>query len=284
MRVSAFSLHSPHSHVFRQRLIADTRESSLTTVQATEIQKRRTALLTRIQKFAEAQHIFMPGLRSFLKSHRSSDDKSAPEHMKVYLPSSIPVENRQHVCSSTLVDIESRLRVAHAAEALSGLRRQLRTRMMAQKLNDKHAASQRAYVRSKALQDQVESRIRSYQRQYNMAREAVLALRGPGDSEAHMPELKPEDVRGINERSMTAQEKREQANARRMAGLPEDGGVNEVEAVPLVAFDPRLALGEGQRRLSWIWYSVGEGELHEGSPEVEASGLPTFRFITETHE
>jgi len=69
-----------------------------------------------------------------------------------------------------------------------------------------------------------------------------------------------------------------------MAGLPEDGGVKEVEAVPMVAFDPRLALGEGQRRLSWIWYSVSEGELHEGSPEVEASGSPAFRFVTETHE
>jgi hypothetical protein len=104
----------------------------------------------------------------------------------------------------------------------------------------------------------------------------VLALHGLGDLEVSMPVLKLEDVRSINERSMTAQERQDHVNACRMAGLPEQGGIEEVEAAPMVSFNPRLALGEGHQRLLWIWYSVSKRELRGGSPEVEASGSPIF--------
>ena len=258
----------------RQRLIADVCHNSSTPIQAAQIQKFRTTLLIQIRKFTEAQCVFMPGLKSYLDSETemSADDTMLePEHMKVHLPSSIPATHRLHVCIPSLADIESRLHFAQALEALTGLRRQLRTKMMVTKLCHRDASSQRSYTRSQTLRDQVEIRVRTCQRQYNDARSAVLALRGPGDWEATLPVLKPEDVRGISERAMTEEEKAEQLAARRMAALPDDPMIDGQEALPVVAIDPKLAVGEGRRKLSWIWYTVGEAELCDGSGQVEAS-------------
>jgi hypothetical protein len=71
---------------------------------------------------------------------------------------------------------------------------------------------------------------------------------------------------------MTEQEKEEHLVACCMAGLPENGNINDRIGLPVVAIDPKLAVGEGRRKLSWIWYSVGEGEMTDGSGQVEASG------------
>ena len=213
----------------------------------------------------------MPGLRRFLVSQGYPKD-DITEHMKLLLPSSIPASQRGSVCLMGLAEIECCLRLAQAMEALSGLRRHLRTRIMAQKLSDKDASSQRAYLQSRSLQDQVEKRIRTCQVQYTTARNAVLALRGPGDWENKLRVLKPEDVRGISERSMNNEEKEEYRRTRLMAGLSDAAAPNDADSnVPMVQFDPRLALGEGKRTLSWIWYSVSDEELRGNSPNVHAS-------------
>ena len=261
----------------RKVLLVDAeKKSSATVVQATEIQKRRTALLRRITKFFEDQDVFMPGLRAYLKSqnHATPADTTKPESIPIYLPSSIPTNLRSSVCISGLQDFEGRLRFAQGVEALSALRQHLRTRVMARKLSGKNAATQQAYVRSRALQDQVESRIRATVTRYNMARAAMLALQGPGDWEKVLAVLKPDDVRGICERVMTAEEKEEQRRTRQMAGVTDDSSLTELSHAPVVVIDPRLALGEGRRTLSWIWYSVSEQELQGSSKEVEASKYP----------
>jgi hypothetical protein len=231
--------------------------------------------MTRVRKFLDAQLVFMPGLRAYLLSSGSTigndDITSRPEAVLLNLPSSIPSTHHSSVCVPGLPEIENRLRYAQAMEALSGLRRQLRTRVMASKLNDKNASSQRAYVRSRALQDQVEGRVRLFQRQYNTARAALLILRGAGDWENQLAVLKPEDVRGMSERAMTEEEKEEHQRVCRMAGWSGDGDVHDVVTTPVVRFDPRLALGEGQRTLSWIWYTVSEQELQGNSKEMQAS-------------
>jgi hypothetical protein len=258
----------------RRILATDVQKQSVTIIQATQIQKRRTLLLKRIQKFVEAQQIFMPGLHAYLKSQNLIEQDystSKPETTKLRLPSSILSSKRLNVCVPGLPDIENELRFAQAVESLSSLRRHLRTRTMAGKYKTKNASSQRAYTRSRALQDQVESRIRACQSQYNVARAAVLSLCGTGDWERTLQVLKPEDIRGINERSMTEEEKEEYKTTRRMAGLTEGEVINELDNVPMVSFNPILALGEGRRTLSWIWYSVSDGELQGNTKEVEAS-------------
>jgi hypothetical protein len=152
--------------------------------------------------------------------------------------------------------------------------------MMASKLNSRNASSQRSYTRSQTLQNQVEVRVRACQRQYNIARSALLALRGPGDWETTLAVLKPEDVRGISERALTDEEKQEHQAACRMAGFSPADDISDQPAPPVAAINPILALGEGRRKLSWIWYAVGEGELNDGSGKVEESEAPPlFRAI-----
>ena len=263
-------------YLCRKALFVDAQKKSSAAVgQAMQIQKRRTALLRRITKFLEDQDVFMPGLRAYLKSQglgtSDIDASTKPEALPIYLPSSIPTSSRSSVCITGLQDFEGRLRFAQGVEALSALRRHLRTRVLARKLSGKNAASQRAYVRSRALQDQIEERIQATVTRYNAARAALLALQGSGDWESVLAVLKPEDVRGICERVMTAEEKEDECRTRQMAGVADDNSLTGLPNAPVIAIDPRLALGEGRRTLSWIWYSVSEKELQGSSQEVEAS-------------
>jgi hypothetical protein len=157
--------------------------------------------------------------------------------------------------------MEDKLWYAQAIEVLSGLRRQLQTRVMASKLNNKHASSQRAYIRSEALQDQVEYQVRMCQRQYNTTRAAILALRSPGDWEKTLAVLKPKDVRGISERTLTEEDKEDNLRTRRMAGCTDDQDLGRLLNSPVARINPRRELTEGRQTLSWIWYSYTEEEL-----------------------
>jgi hypothetical protein len=258
----------------RQALLADATHEASTTIQATKIQKRQTLLLRRIQGFMKTQLIFMPGLSGYLasRSEPTRTNSTNPEKIRLYLPSSIPETDRDTVCAPGIADIEDQLRYAQAIEALSGLRWHLRTQIIASKHHDKHGSSQRMYTRSRALRDQVESRIRTCQKQYNLARHAVFALRGPGNWERVLAILKPEDVRGINERALTEEERSEHRHTEEIAGFSANSHSSQLPGtLPTATFNPQLALGEGRQTLSWIWYSVSDQELQEDSPEVEAS-------------
>ena len=83
--------------------------------------------------------------------------------------------------------------------------------------------------------------------------------------------LKLEDVRGMSERAMTTEEKEEHQRVCRMAGWSGDDDIHDVVTTPVVTFDPRLALGEGRRTLSWIWYTMSEQDLQGNSKELQAS-------------
>ena len=100
------------------------------------LQKRRTALLKCISRFKEAQLVFTPGFCAYLLTLGPENDMtSRPEDRTLHLPSSIPTVQRETVCAPGLADIEDQLRYAQATEALSGLRRQLRTRFVSSKLS-----------------------------------------------------------------------------------------------------------------------------------------------------
>ena len=133
----------------------------------------------------------MPGIHADAASPQLPE---LPEETTILLPSSLPSDARSKSCDPHLLELEDRLRYAQAMEALSGLRRQLRTRVMARNLINKNASSQRTFLRSRSLQDQVERHIKQFQRQYNTARSALLSLRGPGEWETKLQVLKPEDV------------------------------------------------------------------------------------------
>ena len=84
---------------------------------------------------------------------------------------------------------------------------------------------------------------------YRRARTCLFSIRGPGDWEHTLRALADADVRGVNERALTAEEKAERV------AVQEAGGV--VDPVDGVAIQQTVALGDGRRTLSWIWYARG---------------------------
>lgn len=244
-------------------------KTAKTSTQLAALTRRRTLLLRDLQKYQEVQRSYMPGLLRFEREHRTPGpaDSSQPELTPLSLPSSIPHEYRASVCVANIDSIECRLREAQCSESLANLRSQLIKRTFTNKYKERTASSQRTYTRFRTLQDHIETKIKSEETIYTAARRALVALKSPGLWEERYQILKREDVRGMHERAMTAEEKEEHQRTRRMAGFSEEQIVGELDGavnMPTVQFDPVLALGEGARQLSWIWYSISDQERQTG--------------------
>jgi hypothetical protein len=248
----------------RLSLQVEARKRNKTPTQETSLQEKRTSLLKRIQRFREIQLMYMPGLQAHLDrtdSPTSANDTSRPELMAVHLPSFFPAQVREPLCLTGVPQIEDRLRFAHAFDALEDLHRQLQTRMLAIKFKTSSIRSQRAFTRSQTLLHQIDAKINSARDRYQAARNALLQLRGPGDWEETLRELRAEDIQGISERVQTQEEKDAEERVRWLAGrLPGDE-----EPSPQMVSTRRLAVGEGHQVLSWIWYSISAAEAEGGA-------------------
>ncbi|KAF8214393.1 hypothetical protein K438DRAFT_1902273 [Mycena galopus ATCC 62051] len=220
-----------------------------TTIQATSLQCSRTQLLAKVKGFQNIQSTYMP------EPALPAANTAKPETIPIYLPSSLPAGARQAVCITALAN--QGLRELHAA---------LRTR-------HKNHDAQGAYTKTRELVDGIEDRVHSATTRYRIAHAALLSLRGPGTWEQGLRELKQEDVRGMNERALNAEEKEENQKARLLVGLPEEADRNDVDQYgnavePTTLFN--LETGEGHRSLSWIWYMASTRE----SANVTADGSP----------
>jgi len=100
-------------------------------------------------------------------------------------------------------------------------------------------------------------------------------LRGPGPWEDDLKPLEQLYVRALNERELTAQEKEDVRRLRERNGVVvEADEANEERVLSTVA-----AVGEGQWRPSWIWFT---GNVHEGvdDPLTRAGEPYDILFIT----
>ncbi|KAJ7604326.1 hypothetical protein FB45DRAFT_769378 [Roridomyces roridus] len=241
----------------------ESRRRERTSTQAADLQRRRTQALNLVRRFQDEQVRFMPGLKRHLEASGVAtveESTARPEEMKLHLPSSFPADVREAICIAALPAEEERLREAQAWDGLRDLRRQLRTRMLAHQFKRAHTSGQAAYTKSQQLHEGIEQRIRGAASTYRRARIALLALRGSGPWAAVLQELTQQDIRGMNERTLTDQEKEDDRRARVLAGQMGDDIVRDVfgDAVePTVRFN--LEVGEGNRLLSWIWYAGGAG-------------------------
>ena len=247
----------------------DLKTSANTTVgQQTSIQRRRTNLLKRITKFSDIRNKYMPGLDGYIAELSPPPKEvslSTPELISLHLPSSLPESKRPTVCIAGIQEIECRLRFAQASEALNKLRCQLMKRMYISRYKVRNnISSQRHYTRFRTLQEHTESKIKSACQQYATSRRAILALRGPGTWEQTLQNLHLHDVRGLNEKALTEEERQENRQTRTMAGLSPDlpaGRQDDFETLPETSANPNLAVGEGHRTLSWIWYTTTNKEV-----------------------
>jgi hypothetical protein len=89
-----------------------------------------------------------------------------------------------------------------------------------------------------------------------------MVLRGPGNWETALPVLKPGDVRTLNERQLTEQEKVEEQQVRVRSGT--DVGTtdedNEDDLADIRVVAKPAEIGEGARRPSWIWFQTSRCE------------------------
>lgn len=211
----------------------------------------------------------MPGLDKYIADLLPPPEEvssSTPELIPLYLPSSLPPNKSLLVCIAGVQEIEDRLRFAQASEALNKLRCQLMKRTYASRYKVRNVSSQWHYTRFRTLQEHTESKIKSVCRQYTMARNSILALRGPGIWEKTLQVLHPNDIRGLSEKALVNEERQENRRTRVMAGLSADLAVGQndnFDTLPETLFNTALAVGEGDRTLSWIWYHTTSKEVND---------------------
>lgn len=273
---------------------------TLTTIQATTLQRQRTLLLGKISKLHEVQGSYMPGLREWGAQQNpplSAGNNAKPETIKIYLPSSLPADKRDSICIAGLAGQEEELRCAQARDALRDLRRGLRTRTFAHRFKRKNLSGQGMYTKSRSLLDSIEDNIRDASSRYRVARAALVSLRGPGEWTSELRELRKEDVRGMNERLMNDEEKEENRKARVAAGITGDAedDIDEYGEPVDITVLFNLETGEGKRLLSWIWHTglsggndiTEDGKLHPGEFQSAAMPeilIPIFRYSCRVDE
>ncbi|KAJ7446032.1 hypothetical protein B0H11DRAFT_1930374 [Mycena galericulata] len=232
----------------------------LSTSQELDFLKRRSLLRGRIQGFRRLQKTYMPNLRRYLSASQKlmwdADDKQ-PEATRLFMPSDIATtEKRVKACAAGLDGVEARLRHGEAGEGLGQLRQGLRTRTMTNKFKIRNWSGQRALTRGQGILRQINIKVHAAKLRYRYARQALLKLKGHGDWEKRYRVLEDDDVRALNERSLRDEE---QAQDIFLGALGTAAGPSATGAV---------ALGEGHRTLSWIWYesstaTEGDEKMHE---------------------
>lgn len=253
-----FALTSSHRREILRRDIKGV--SKPTALQTTSFVERRTVLLKRLNRFREIQHVYMPGVDAQVLAHEARLSSKSPttsvhiEDAVLFMPSELATIPRAEYCIEGLPEIENRLRYAEAFESLEELRRQLRCRTYMNRFKVKNVTGQKDNTRARDKQSTIDAAVKVAELRYNRARKALLALRGPGDWETTLQVLQSSDVRGLNERSLTEQEKSDERQIRLKAGIPED----DIDDVRVIA--KAVEVGEGARRPSWLWFSSSTGE------------------------
>ncbi|KAF7977149.1 hypothetical protein HWV62_4563 [Athelia sp. TMB] len=225
------------------RLKADKKElgATPTSLQLTKIQERQNSLSRKIKGWIAVQQLYMPEaspLRTAADRAHSSSSKSAkiePSDMQLYLPSALPHRVR---AQPLLYDYEFRLRIAQAYDTLESLRSHLRMRTHMYQYKDKNLRGQGACTRAHTILERVKKKSNACAAQYRRARAALVTLserNGDNGWQASLKVLEEADIRSFTDdadgETQAERKKREKKQGK--------------------------ALGEGFRKISWIWMTVG---------------------------
>ncbi|KAJ7431147.1 hypothetical protein B0H11DRAFT_2165768 [Mycena galericulata] len=226
--------------------------------------KRRTTMLKRIHKFRAIQRVYMPAIRAMLSDAQKQvfdgNGEQLPEATRLFMPSEIgEAMLRGRVCAIGLPELEARMREGEAADALDGVRQGLRTRTMTNRYKLRNYTGQGMMTKGQGILRQINIKIHAAKLRYRYARAALLVLRGHGAWEEGLWILNEDDVRALNERVLTAEEKAQNEHWAELGGAIIEGGVDRAAA---------LASREGSHTLSWIWYTAGVRANDEDDPRL----------------
>ena len=215
---------------------------------------RRKAIQKKIKRFRQLLPTYLP---NYVKTFPSAlvQGSQLAEDVVLPLPSSLTAEVRAANCPTSITSAEERLREAQAFEALDDMRRYLRQRSFASNFKIKNVTGQRANTRARQWINTINNKVVNAKLLYRRARLCLFSIRGPGDWENTLRALADADVRAVNERALTAEEK-----ADRVA-VQEAGGV--VDPVDGVQIQQTVSLGDGRRTLSWIWHVSGGSDAND---------------------
>ena len=241
------------------------------------IVERRTALLKRIQQFREVQQHYMPDFDPNTTSTSMSVEEC--ELHSLHLPSDLSEVDRCKYCPGDLTEMEDRLRFAEASDALESLRHHLRTHSVTNRFKIANITGQAQNTRARETQSRIDDKVQVAASQYRRSRDALLNLRGHGPWEDTLRVLERTDVRALNEREMTAKEK---DDVRRMQNRAQAGATGEDDASTESVVATAAAVGEGQRRPPWIWFS---GNLQEGADDpIARAGEISLLYTSMTYQ
>lgn len=96
----------------------------------------------------------------------------------------------------------------------------------------------------------------------------LVQLQGKGQWEDTYRVLNPDDIRAVNEQTVTDEELRVRKKARKVVY----GHNDEEQEMPITTSTLNLQLGKGHHTVSWIWVNMSmqevqadlDGSLHEG--------------------
>ncbi|KAF9470371.1 hypothetical protein BDN70DRAFT_780429, partial [Pholiota conissans] len=265
----------------RIRMKAKAQRESPTAHRTQTLTEQRAALSKNVKNWESLRSIYIPGLLQYhtemgLQSSTGAEDEgeSKVEDVNLFLPSRLPAERREAACVEGLLDMEAKLHRAQCLDSLAVLCRTLRLKTRMVQFKNRNVRGQRQGTRSRALIDRVHQRALGSVEQYRAAREALLAISGPGEWENALKPLLNADIRSY----VDPEGRRKDGPGRRE--IWEDGhapsNLDEanVDLEDIGTFPEERGRREGTGRtkqtMSWIWRvgTVGVGEDGEGDDDI----------------
>ncbi|KLO06221.1 hypothetical protein SCHPADRAFT_946269 [Schizopora paradoxa] len=139
-----------------------------------ELDRKRTQLNTKIDKWREEQRKWMPSVLQLVDT--ADEDPTEPETVCLHLPSDFPELQREELHLSTLASIEKSLREGQAHDVLEELRQQLKVNAMLQIDMEETVWGTRARNRSQKAINEARRLKQHWVSEYDAVRRALVSL------------------------------------------------------------------------------------------------------------
>ncbi|KIY61813.1 hypothetical protein CYLTODRAFT_384282 [Cylindrobasidium torrendii FP15055 ss-10] len=234
-----------------------------------DVQSKRLTMKRMLQEFRSVQQIYMPFIPSFLAARAGERDGDI-ETEQLYLPSALPVPLRAR-CLDDAPAVEERMRETQCFSALEDIRGTQRAVHTVRSFKKANVRGTKRSGRSFDLIKRLSLKAKTGAQKYEASHRALKNLRGSGDWELILRELKPDDIRGLSsevfttdmaidydEEHLTAGEKRKRNGTGR--------GMKPAEVL----------VGSSSFMMSWIW--TIDGALDSASDD-EMNGLIRVEYL-----